>query len=182
MTTMRRKRSFAIALFTLSALLFTQCSKNNGDNNPGGADGTLSAKIGGKLTTFNFDADARQDDPYTLAIVGHTARLEQGKESQSLQLVISQSAEKITAKTYTLDATGYTMLVTYGTVKADGSQANFSASRQSASPYDVFTIKIDAIDGKSVKGSFSGKVVQQTGPTTTAVVEVAEGRFDVPVR
>lgn len=182
-TGIRRRKCLSVLAITLLSIFLTACSKDD-DVVPEG-ETYMTAEIGGRQTDLSFELWARKDQEggYNLTIVGHNGEYGQGKETEHIQLAIFDSAEEITDQTYQMDvaAGGYSMLVTYGIVKEDGTQINYTASEQSASPYDSFEIKITSIDGKYVKGTFKGKV---SGGSAAAlsVIEITKGEFSAPVR
>jgi len=162
------------------------CKKDKDKDTPvvstPGTTAYLTAKVNGQATNFGYGASAHQNDAHSLSVTGATGA--QGTDYAALQLAIYNSAEKIQPQTYTMDlpASGYSVLVTYSEIKADGAQTNYSASEMSAAPGDAFVIKVDELRSDWVSGSFGGTVVIQSGMTTIATADITEGRFAVPIR
>ncbi|MBN9384037.1 MAG: hypothetical protein J0H74_25025 [Chitinophagaceae bacterium] len=73
------------------------------------------------------------------------------------------------------------MLVIYSAIK-NGVQTSHTASTSSFSSSDTFIINITSIDKQTVKGTFSGTVVMQSGTTTTSVLQVTDGSFSAPIK
>lgn len=179
---MSKRRSIFISTALSLVTFFAACSKDDNDDKPLNGSASISARIGGKQTDLSIAAWAHQENPNSIAIVGHTAEPEAGKETSVIQIAVYNSAQKISPGTYVMDSNGnYSVLVTFTVLKADGSQVNFTASEQSASPYDAFAVKITSINGGVVKGTFGGKVAQQSG-NSSSTIEITDGQFSVPVK
>ncbi|ANH82053.1 hypothetical protein A8C56_14700 [Niabella ginsenosidivorans] len=166
-----------LILLVLSPVLFG-CSKDHNED-PANEAASLTATVGGAKKDFGVGAKAHQNNEKAISIVGSTAALQKGKQSESLQLAIFESAEKIHTGTYKMDVSLCKILVTYSIVKPDGTQLNFSASSDSYTPYDAFTITITSINDKEVKGTFSGKVV---GGGTTQTISITNGVFSTSLK
>ncbi len=76
---------------------------------------------------------------------------------------------------------GYMIVVQYSKVSSDGSDTIFqTASNDPLTTNPPFTINVTSITSTRVKGTFSGKLMDQLN-TNTLTVNVTEGVFDLPI-
>lgn len=170
----------AAAVFFILVSLFslTACKKDRNNTVPG--DGAyVKATIDGKPINFTTNVFAHKQDDNNVYVTGYTSN--DAKNTEIFTLSLYNSPAPIKVQEYTLDGGPSPMLVIYSVMK-NGGQTNHTASTGSYSPSDVFTIKITSIDKQSVKGTFAGTVVIQSGTTTTSILPVTDGSFSAPIK
>lgn len=172
------------ALFLLSALfLMIGCGEDVEGITFNQNEAYMVALVDDEFLEFDLDLLAHQNDPYSLAMIGHSA--DTGKTVRSLQLTIFNSPAAIAPQTYQANSNEALMLVTYSRSEKDEKgrhfhQENFTASTASPAVADDFVIIIEDMTDAYVKGSFSGTVVVQNGNTTTSL-NITDGEFLIPL-
>lgn len=101
--------------------------------------------------------------------------------SEWLSITVLSDATRVPVGLYTLDdGTPYTILAAYSLIVANGQQ-NYTATKGTAAVEDAFVLDLNKISNSAAEGTFSGTVVSVEGLTTTGLVTLTDGTFNVSI-
>lgn len=162
---MKLKQSI-LALGLLATAVLGSCEK---DKNP--AAGTCSVKLDNVLLTINKQLTATYYD--TGSVNSYLIISGLGADNQAITVNVVFPDEQLKPGTYTLTANTYNFLAWYTSGFAEAYSAD-DVSKGGAA-----TITLETISETKAKGTFSGKLINDTDPSQSKIV--TEGKFDVAV-
>ncbi|MFC0777145.1 hypothetical protein ACE01P_03440 [Flavobacterium sp. HJSW_4] len=169
---------FVKQLFYISvlAVFFSACSSNDSESDNNQSEYYFKATLDGRKITYydaNFQFSGNNGRFEHIIIKGFETPYPKTPGQlapNSLDFEIWRTGGNIPSGTYSTP-TEPEMVARYAVQKKEGTTVY---STQTAD--DVFTVKIESISEKGIKGTFSGKVRNSSGE----VVEVTEGSFNLP--
>jgi len=166
-------------LFYASAfiLLFSACSSDDGGSDENKSDYYFRASVGGRKIDFRtakFQGGGN-DDRFEMIVVGGFEGPHPTKTGEvmppSLDFEIWRVGGNITAGTYSTPAE-LEMMGRYAIQTKDGTILYNTAIGD-----DLFTVKIESISKKGIKGTFEGTVRNVSSGET---ISITEGTFNLP--
>lgn len=166
-------------LFYASAiiLLFSACSSDDGGSDENKSDYYFRASVGGRKIDFRtakFQGGGN-DDRFEMIVVGGFDGPHPTKTGEvmppSLDFEIWRVGGNITAGTYSTPAE-LEMMGRYAIQTKDGTILYNTAIGD-----DLFTVKIESISKKGIKGTFEGTVRNVSSGET---ISITEGTFNLP--
>jgi len=166
-------------LFYASAfiLLFSACSSDDGGSDENKSDYYFRASVGGRKIDFRtakFQGGGN-DDRFEMIVVGGFDGPHPTKTGEvmppSLDFEIWRVGGNITAGTYSTPAE-LEMMGRYAIQTKDGTILYNTATGD-----DLFTVKIESISKKGIKGIFEGTVRNVSSGET---ISITEGTFNLP--
>ncbi len=175
MCTNRRVSLVTLMLLSIAALTFSSCSKDKGGAAPA-QNYYFRANVGGKKIDFhtvNFQGGGNDDRWEQIVIGGYETSYPTTQGAQvppSLDFEIWRLGGNIGPGTYATPAE-QEMIARYAIQTKDGTQVYNTSNGD-----DVFTVNIETISKKGIKGTFSGTVRDINGNA----ISITEGVFDLP--
>jgi|GEM_PF-1282365 len=169
---------FVKQLFYVSvlAVFFSACSSNDSESDNNQSEYYFKATLDGHKITYydaNFQFSGNDGRFEHITIGGFETPYPKTPGElapNSLDFEIWRTGGNIPVGTYSTP-TEPEMIARYAVQKKDG-----TIVYSTRTPDDVFTVKIESISEKGIKGTFSGKLRNNSGE----VVEVTEGSFNLP--
>jgi hypothetical protein len=167
-------RNKILLFICFSVFFFSSCSKSSSSNSSTAADNTFTATIDGTDMTFNISAQAivtNQTDAYGITLIGYH---DQNTTNPTMMTIMLLGTNAITTGTYTpVSENGGTEATIFFT---QGSNA-YAADLNNPTTQ---TVTITSLTSSSVQGTFSGKIVVETGGSGTKTI--TNGKFNLKIK